>query len=145
MCYHRTVRTVGLDTSVIVSALLHAGGASREVLRRCLNGEYAPLMGAALFTEHEAVLSRENLFKNCTISAEEREALFDAYLSVCRWVRVYYTWRPNLPDESDNHVVELAIVGSAGLIVTKNVRDFAKAELKFLGVSIRSPEQLLKE
>lgn len=102
-------------------------------------------MGAALFSEHEAVLSRESLFKNCMILAKERDALFDAYLSVCRWVRVYYRWRPNLPDESDNHVVELAIAGSAELIVTKNMKDFVRAELKCPSFSIVSPEQLLKE
>jgi hypothetical protein len=29
----------------------------------------------------------------------------DAFLSVCHWQKVYYAWRPNLPDEADNHKV----------------------------------------
>ncbi|WP_345792637.1 hypothetical protein AAG895_14140 [Thauera sp. JM12B12] len=26
-----------------------------------------------------------------------------------RWVSVYFGWRPNLPDEGDNHLFELAL------------------------------------
>jgi len=59
-------------------------------------------MGAALINEYEAVLSRGALFKKCVLTAEEREELLDAFLSVCRWTRIYYLWRPNLPDDEDN-------------------------------------------
>ena len=85
------------DTSVFVAALLGPGGASREGLRRCLKRSYEPLMGAALIDEYEDVLSRAALFEKCVLTAKEREALLDAFLSVCRWTRIYYRWRPNLP------------------------------------------------
>jgi predicted nucleic acid-binding protein len=39
-----------------------------------------------------------------------------------RWVTVYYGWRPNLPDEGDNHLIELALAGAAQVIVTHNLR-----------------------
>lgn len=139
------MRTLVLDTSVFVSALLGPGGASREVLRRCLNAEYLPLMGAALYAEHEAVLSRERKFARCALPSKERADLLDAYLRVCRWTKVYFLWRPNLPDESDDHLVELAMAGGAEVIVTKNVRDFRAGELKFPGLRILEPKQLLKE
>ncbi len=32
---------------------------------------------------------------------------------------VYYGWRPNLPDEGDNHLIELALAGSAQAIVNR--------------------------
>jgi hypothetical protein len=47
--------------------------------------------------------------------------LFEAYLSVCEWVQVYYLWRPHLRDEADNHAFELAGAGGAATIVTNNV------------------------
>ena len=66
-------------------------------------------------------------------------------LSVCEWVQVYYLWRPNLRDEGDNHIVELAVAGGASAIVTNNVADFRGAELRFPDVQILTPKTLLKD
>ncbi len=138
------MRIIVLDTSVFISACLSSGGASREVLRLCLNRKCLPLMGEALYLEYEAVLSRERLFRGCALAPSERTALFEAFLSVCRWTRVYYSWRPNVPDESDNHVVELAVAGGATAIVTRNIRDFGRMELRFGSLAVIDPATLLK-
>lgn len=134
-----------LDTNVFVSALLKGGGASRAVLRACLEGHLQPLMGAALFAEYESLLSRASLFEGSRLGPDQREALLEAFLHVCRWTTIYYGWRPNLPDEADNHLVELAVAGGAGAIVTKNTRDFRPAELHFPGLRILRPEEILQE
>jgi len=134
-----------VDTNVLVSAFLGPGGASREVLRRCFERRYQPLIGIALFAEYESVLERSELFEHCVLSAPERSRLLDDFLSACRWTRVYYTWRPNLPDEADNHLVELAVAGGAQAIVTKNTRDFAKMELRFPNLRVATPAELVKE
>jgi len=91
------------------------------------------------------LLSRTEVFAKCILSPKEREALLDAYLSVCRWATVYYAWRPNLRDEADNHLIELAIAGGADCLITKNRKDFNGAELKFPGLKVQSPEQFLEE
>jgi hypothetical protein len=39
--------------------------------------------------------------------------LFAGFLSVCHWCEIYYLWRPNLADEADNHVLELAVAAAA--------------------------------
>jgi len=134
-----------LDTSVFVSALLGPTGASREVLRACLSGRLQPLMGAALFAEYESLLSRSELFERGRLDPSEREAVLNGFLGVCRWTNIYYGWRPNLRDDGDNHLIELAVAGGAEAIVTKNIRDLRSGELHFPGLRILQPAELLKE
>jgi predicted nucleic acid-binding protein len=49
-----------------------------------------------------------------------------------------------LKDENDNFLIELAIAGNAGAIVTNNVKDLKGAELSFKNLKILTPEQLLR-
>ena len=137
---HRVV----IDTNIFLGACL-GQGAAHQVVAACLRGQCQPLMGAALFAEYEDVLGRDALFAGCRLNRAERDELLDIFLSVCRWTRIYYGWRPNLPDEADNHLVELAVAGSARAIVTRNLRDVARMELKFPSLSVISPEAFLQE
>ena len=102
-------------------------------------------MGQALMTEYESVLSRSSPFVASPVSEAERDALWAALANQCRWVRVYFLWRPNLPGEADNHVIELAVAGGAEAIVTHNRRDFARTELRFPGLRVVSPSELITE
>ena len=133
-----------IDTNVFIGACLGTGAAS-QVIAACLRGTVQPLMGTALMAEFEDVLSRDALFARCRLSAAEREELLSIFLSTCEWTRVYFGWRPNLPDEADNHLVELAVAGRAGFVVTRNLRDLTRAELVFPGLRCVSPEHFLKE
>ena len=134
-----------MDTSVFVAAILSPAGENREVIRSCLLGKAVPLMGAALFHEYEALLGRADLMARGPLSHPERQALFEAFVSVTEWVKVFFLWRPNLPDEADNHLVELAIAGGAGTIVTNNLGDLRDGELKFPDLRIHSPKQFLSQ
>ena len=71
--------------------------------------------------------------------------LLEAFLSVCRWVDVYFGGRPNLRDEGDNHLIELAVVAGANWIVTNNVADFRGGEPRFPDIRIATPGEYLKE
>lgn len=133
-----------VDTNVFIAALLSPAGENRDVLRACLQSRAQPLMGAALFHEYEDVMGRPDLMKKCPLPPQKRQTLFEAFLSVCEWVKVYYLWRPNLPDEGDNHLVELAIAGGADVIVTNNVRDVRRGELSFPSLRILTPAELLQ-
>lgn len=133
-----------LDTNVFVSACM-GKGASNAVVKSCLLGENTALMGAALLTEYEDVLGRAELFKRSRLDEIEREQLLDIFLATCSWTRIYFGWRPNLPDEGDNHLIELAVAGGASHIVTNNLRDLRRGELKFNEIKSLSPEQLIEE
>jgi len=133
-----------IDTSVFISALIGKRGASREVIRRCLTGKYLPLISNPLFQEYEDVSSRKRIKETCPLGTREIRDLLNAYYSVCRWVPIYYLWRPNLKDEGDNFLIELALAGNSQIIVTNNVKDLEAAELKFDGLRIISPQQVLR-
>ncbi len=133
-----------VDTSVLISALLGPSGPAREVIRQCLQGYYKPLISNALFQEYEDVSSRPHIREQCLLTQVELRELLNAYYSVCEWVPIYYLWRPNLPDENDNFLIELAVAGNAYCVVTNNVRDLQRSELTFSGLHIMTPNQLLR-
>ena len=85
---------VVLDTNIVVAALLRGGGNARAVLQACLNGNYQPVLGPALLAEYEDVLGRTDLFADSILSANELDEVFDGFLNRCRWVEVFYAWRP---------------------------------------------------
>ena len=59
-------------------------------------------------------------------------------------VNISFLWRPKLPDESDNHLIELAVAGNAEWIVRGNTRDIAAGELAFDSIRIGTPRVWLK-
>ncbi len=135
---------VVIDTDVWVAGVCGSGDANL-VLRLCLEERFTPLMGAALLGEYEDLLGRESIWRRARLTATEREAFLDIFLSVCQWTRIYFAWRPNLSDEADNHLIELAVAGQADYLVTRNVRDLRRGELKFPQIMVVTPTQLLKE
>jgi putative PIN family toxin of toxin-antitoxin system len=136
--------SVVLDTNVVVAALRSGGGASRRVIRGCLAGAYEPLFGPALLAEYEYAVLDPRLPESLA-DERQRQELLAAIASVGRWVNVYYLWRPNLRDETDNHLVELAVAGSAVAIVTHNVRDLKSGELVFPSLRVVTPAAFLKD
>jgi putative PIN family toxin of toxin-antitoxin system len=133
-----------VDTSIFISALIGSKGPSRELVRCCLTGEYQPLMGNALFCEYESVMQRDAILTKCPLTSLEISDLLNAFINVSQWISIYYLWRPNLIDEADNHLIELAIAGNARIIATNNVKDFQNTELLFPDLSILKPEQIIR-
>ena len=135
---------VVVDTNVVVAALRSRGGAARQVIRGCLTGVYEPLFGPALLAEYKHAMFDRRV-PRALASEHDRRELLAAIAAVGRWVNVYYLWRPNLRDETDNHLVELAVAGGATAVVTHNVRDLVSGELLFPSLRILTPAALLRD
>lgn len=135
--------SVVIDTNVFVAGLRSAGGASRQVLRLVFEGRLQPLFGNALWLEYQDLLARP-VWGTAT-TPDERLKLLASLARQGRWVRVYYGWRPNLPDEGDNHLIELALAGGASAIVTHNVRDLRGGELHLGQLRISTPAEILED
>lgn len=136
--------SVIVDTNVLVAGLIGSKGPNREVLRRCLLGELQPSIGNALYLEYQDLLKREDIQILCKQTSVTLMEFLDGFAQVCTLVDVHYLWRPNLRDEADNHLVELAIAANAKYIITNNVNDFANSQLKHLGYEVITPEKLLR-
>lgn len=143
MAHTLSLMVVVIDTNVFVAGLRSEGGASRKVLRDALQGRIEPLFGNALWLEYEDLLGRA-VWTNVTTS-EERLQVLAALAQAGRWVDIYYGWRPNLPDEADNHLIELAIAGGAAAIITHNVRDIRGGDLLLNGLQVLTPADYLEK
>ena len=133
-----------IDTSVWISALITKNSDSRKLLRLVFEKKLFAQMSEALFYEYEDVMKRKKLQERTPLSKEEQVSLLNAYMSTCKWNEIYYMWRPNLNDENDNFVVELAVASGAKAIITYNLKDFTNAELSF-SHSITTPENFIRE
>jgi putative PIN family toxin of toxin-antitoxin system len=132
------------DTNVLVSACIGRGPASK-VIEACLTGKLTPMLSLALYLEYEDVLNRTPLFLRARLNMLERNEMLDAMLSRSTLVEVSYRWRPNLRDEADNHLMDLAVAANARYLVTSNVRDFVGGELRFDQVKVIEPAKLIEE
>lgn len=133
-----------VDTNVFVGACI-GRGASSDVIEACICNHAQPVISRALYLEYEDVLDRRDIFKRARLNASERETLLDIFLGKCAMIDIYYRWRPNLRDENDNHLIELAVAGRADVIVTNNLRDFRDPELRFDRPRIMTPQAMLSE
>ena len=136
--------TIVIDTSVIISALIGKRGPGREIIRRCFLGEYKPLISNTLFSEYEDVSKRKRVIDRCPLSSKEITELLKALYNTCDWIPIYYLWRPNIADEGDNFLIELALAGNATHIITNNIRDLKNAVLKFPELKIVTPANFLR-
>jgi len=133
-----------IDTSVWISALITKDSKAREVLRLVLQKELFPQISEALYIEYESVMKRKKIQNLTSLTIDEQKELFNAYLSTCKYNDIYYTWRPNLIDEGDNFLVELAVASGAEIILTYNIKDFKSSELTF-SHKVITPEDFIKE
>ena len=134
---------VVIDTNVWISALISKEGLGREIIRLSLLDKISPQISTTLFLEYEAVMKREKIINLCSLSIQEQEELFQAFLSTCKWNEIFYLWRPNLDDEGDDFLVELAVASNTEVIITDNKKDLESGELYF-DFEVLTPQEFLE-
>jgi len=134
---------VVIDTNVWISALISKNGISREVIRWALLDKVAPQISTTLFLEYEDVMNREKIQTLCSLTIQEQKKLFQAFLSTCKWNEIFYLWRPNLTDEGDDFLIELAVASNSSVIITDNIKDIECGELKF-DIEVLTPKQFIE-
>ena len=132
-----------IDTNVLVAALMSKRGASHQILRRVLTGEIPIVIHHKLLWEYRDVTSRTELNARFALDGEELSRLIGRIAHVAQEIPVRYLWRPNLSDEGDNFVLEIAAAAAPCTIVTHNVDDFRQGQLRFPEIAVLTPSALL--
>ena len=135
---------VTLDTNIIYQALKSASGASFFIFQQVRERKIQIALSVSLFEEYEDVLKREKSLKDFGLDIEDIDKFLRFIAYVGKPYTIYYLFRPNLKDENDNMVVELAVTSQSDYIVTSNIKDFKNAELKFDHLKIVTPIEFAK-
>lgn len=130
-----------LDTNIIFAGLYSIRGASFKVLQALTAGKIKPVLSVALLFEYEDVLKRNS--RKLGITYNDIDSFLDNICNLSSFQKIYYLWRPFLPDPKDDHILELAVASQVKNITTFNSKDFKGVDT--FGIKIISPKQLLEE
>ncbi len=128
-----------IDTNVLVAALRSRRGWSFTLLSCVGTGLFDHVLSVPLVMEYEAVLLREGMVP---LQHEAVRRVIDYLCATGVRQHIHFLWRPKLPDTKDDMVLETAVNGGCGVVVTHNLRDFAAA--LSLGVRAQTPAEFMQ-
>lgn len=132
-----------VDTNVIYAGLYSSKGYSFQLLERMLFGQEDFLMNTTLAMEYYSVLMEPQFLKRLVLPKQAVIDIIARLIQKARFQDIYFLWRPNLKDEKDNFLMELAIAGQADTVITFNKKDFMESELKW-DIAILNPKDYLR-
>jgi putative PIN family toxin of toxin-antitoxin system len=138
------MRSIVLDTSVLVAGLRSRNGPNNALLRKVALGEVTLLCTPPLFLEYEDVLKRPEQIAVHGLSRAQVDDFMEELAAIIVPVDVHFQWRPQVADPNDEMVLEAAINGHADALVTNNLRDFAGIASRF-DIAVLSPVQMLRK
>jgi predicted nucleic acid-binding protein len=130
-----------LDTNVVVAGLRSNRGASFPLLTELGHGTFEIALSVPLVLEYQEVLGRH--MGGAALTGRDVEVVLDFFCSVAHLQRIFYLWRPLLPNPSDDMVLEVAVAAQCSAVVTHNTRDFVGAGR--LGVKVLTPAEFLSQ
>lgn len=129
-----------VDTNVIISAMRSRSGASHAILLSIHRREIIPVISVPLLMEYEEVSKRDGMIPNLTDS--QIDIVLNQICDRAIEQKIFFSWRPFLPDPDDDMLVELAIASNVNYIITSNLRDVSPAES--LGIRVMEPGTFIK-
>ena len=130
-----------IDTNVLFTALKSRKGASYKLVSLIPTNRFSIAISVPLIIEYEDVLRRGKL--QDSITEKDITDFIDFVCYVGDHQKIFFLWRPFLPDSSDDLILEVAVASSSDAIITYNKRHFKNVE-KF-GLRILNPREFLAE
>jgi predicted nucleic acid-binding protein len=109
-----------------------------------LDRTFEVLVSVPLILEYEAVLTRPEHLEASGLTSPQVNEVLDALVKVSIPVPLRFLWRPRLKDPADEMVLETAVTGAAGWVVTFNLRHLANAAREF-GIRVALPRDARRE
>ena len=135
-----SVPNIVIDTNVVIAALRSKKGASNKLLALVGTSKFEIHDSVALILEYEDVIQRQRT--ELGLSQDEVSIFIDSLCSMAHHHKIYFLWRPSLPDVNDELVLELAVSANCEYILTHNIKDFKGTE-KF-GIKAITPKEFLQ-
>jgi len=135
-----SIPNIVIDTNVIIAALRSKQGASNKLLSLVGTSKFEIHDSVALILEYEDVIQRQRT--ELGLSEDEVSIFIDSLCSMAHHHKIYFLWRPSLPDVNDELVLELAVSANCEYILTHNIKDFKGTE-KF-GIKAITPKEFLQ-
>ena len=132
---------VTIDTNILIAALLSKNGASHQILKLIIAEKLKLALSTNVLLEYDDVTKRDEILKKSKFNREQVEDVLDLLALLAHKHEIYFRLRPNLTDEKDNLFVECAFASNSEYLVTSNIRDFKKGELKGFGFTVVTPKQ----
>lgn len=129
------VRVV-LDTNVLVSAFRSREGVAFRLITLLREDRFKICVSVPLVLEYEDVLLRAT-----SLGEEDVLTVLRFLCAIADQQKIFFLWRPVLPDPKDDMVLELAVASRARYIVTYNGKDFAAAQR--FGIESLTPKAFL--
>ena len=135
-----SILNIVIDTNVVIAALRSKKGASYKLLSLVGTKRFKTHDSVALVLEYEDVIQRYRV--ELGLSQDDVSDLVDSLCALAKHHKIYFLWRPSLPDANDELILELAVSAQCDYIVTHNLSDFKGVE-KF-GVKAVTPGAFLR-
>ena len=116
-------------------------GASYKLMRLIDSGKFNVSISIPLVLEYEDAAKR--LLGSISLNMHDIDDIINYICRIANWRNIFYLWRPFLKDPKDDMVLELAVAGQCGTIVTFNTKDFEGIEQ--FGVRVLTPIKFLEE
>lgn len=129
-----------IDTNVLIAALRSSSGASHQIILAADRGDFQMALSVPLLAEYDDVSSRPDI--GITLPASAVDAIISRIAQIAHQQRIYFLWRPLLPDPKDDMVLEVAIASGATHIVTFNLKDLRQASQ--FGITVLTPAHFIR-
>ena len=103
-------------------------------------GDFQLALSVPLLAEYDDVAARPG--SGITLPASAVDAVIRRIAMVAHRQKIYYLWRPILPDPKDDMVLEVAIASGATHIVTFNRKDLRLAAQ--FGITVLPPADFIR-